>query len=446
MSLEERYQTALRHHEAGRWHSAEAAYRAVIAAAPRFAGARYNLGVVLSERGRFGPAIREFEAALKLQPDYAAASIGLGATFDRVGDGARAEAALRHAVALDAGSAPLWRRLGDVLRGMGQLAAARDAYDRAIALDPADAAARFGRGFVRLLEGDLPAAWEDYEFRPSQRGVPDPALAPRWRGEDPAGKRLLLYAEQGLGDTIQFLRYVPLLAARGARVLLAIPVPLMPLAAGLEGVFALVEPAPRLPPFDACCPLPSLPLMFRTGIDTLPQPLPYLVAPPDRLAFWQQRLGRHDGLTVALVWAGNPEHPNDHNRSLGLNEIAPLFDLAGVRWLLLQKGVAQEELRPRRGAVQGLGDALRDFADTAAVMSCADLVISVDTAACHLAGALARPVWTLLPFAPDWRWMPGRDDTPWYPGMRLYRQPRRGDWQGVVGRLAADLAALAAER
>lgn len=446
MSLEERFEAALRHHAAGRWHSAETGYRAVIAAAPRFAAARYNLGVVLSERGRFVPAIREFEAALKLKPDYAAASIGLGATLDRVGEGARAEAALRQAVALDPGSAPAWRRLGDVVRGLGQRGAARDAYDQAIALDPADAAARFGRGFVRLLEGDLPDAWEDYEFRPSQRRAPDPALAPRWRGENPAGKRLLLYAEQGLGDTIQFLRYVPLLAARGARVLLAIPVPLMPLAAGLDGGFELVEPAPSLPPFDACCPLPSLPLLFRSGIDTLPQRLPYLVAPPDRLASWQQRLGRHDGITVALVWAGNPDHPNDHNRSLRLAEVAPLFDLAGPRWLLLQKGVSREERRQGRGRVEWLGDALQDFADTAAVMSCADLVISVDTAACHLAGALARPVWTLLPFAPDWRWMVGRDDSPWYPGMRLYRQPRRGDWSSVVERLAADLAALAAGR
>ncbi len=228
-------------------------------------------------------------------------------------------------------------------------------------------------------------------------------------------------------------------------MLAAVPTPLIDIASTAPGVEEIVQPSRRLPRFDACCPLPSLPFLTRTMPDTIPAPRGYLTPPGDRIAGWRTRLPVDDRLTVAIVWAGNRDHPNDCNRSADLDQLAPLFEVAGVRWINMQMGPDAARLRSRRGGVEvlAIGGDVRDFADSAAIVACADLVISVDTALCHLAGALGRPTWVLLPFAPDWRWLLERDDSPWYHSIRLYRQGRPRDWAAVARKVAADLAALA---
>jgi hypothetical protein len=441
MRVHDRRQAGLAHFNAGRLGLAETSLRAAAAAAPRDAAIQHDLGQVLRARGRLAPAARAFEAAIAAAPDMAAAHLALGAVRQRLEGDAVAEPCVRRAAELAPAAPAVHVALGDILRGLGRLAEARAAYETALRLSPNDGPARFGRGFLNLLQGDFAAGWPDYEFRSSRRGPPPPALTPQWRGEDPAGKTLLLYAEQGLGDTLQFLRYAAPLAAAGARVLAAVPTPLIEMAARAQGVHAVVEPTRALPPFDACCPLPSLPLRMNARLDTIPAPDGYLTAPPERVARWGARLGPSGSFTVAVAWAGARGHPNDHNRSADIADLAPLFQVPGVRWLNLQAGPDADALRSRRGGpeIVGLSGAIRDFADTAAILMSADLVVCVDTALCHLAGALGRPVWILLPFAPDWRWLLDREDSPWYASARLYRQSRPRDWAGTVLQVARDL-------
>lgn len=441
MRADDKHGAGMAHYQAGRLGLAETSLKAAAAANPRSAAVRHDLGLVLRARGRLALAARAFEEAIALDPSFVGAHFALIAVRQKMDGDAAAEAPTRRLVAAFPGAAPVHVLLGDVLRGLGRLDEARLAYHRALTLEPRSAEARFGLGFLSLLEGDFAAGLPDYEFRASRRSPPPPPLARQWRGEDPAGKILLLYAEQGMGDTLQFLRFAAPLAARGARVLAAVPIPLMDLAAQAAGVHEVVQPTHSLPAFDACCPLPSLPLMLGTGPGSIPSPGGYLSAPADRVEAWRARLGKSAGRTVAISWAGNPDHPNDHNRSLSPADLAPLLKETGYRWLNLQKGAEAADFRTRRGGpeVVALGDHLADFSDTAAVLTLADHVISVDTALCHLAGALGRPTSLLLPFAPDWRWLLGRRDSPWYDSVRLYRQAAPRDWTGVVAEVADDL-------
>ncbi len=448
MSQADKYAAAVAHLNAGRLTTAEAGLRAVAAANPHFAPAHYDLGVVLKARGKLRPAAFAFQAAVRAAPDLAQAHAALGLVTLKLGEASQAEVCARQAVALDAGLRLGWIVLGDALRAQLRLREARTAYDRVLATAPADGEARLGRAFAGLLAGDLAAGWADYEHRPARQARVPPALMPQWRGEDPAGKRILIYAEQGLGDSLQFLRYAQPLAERGAHVLAAVPIPIMDLARGAPGVAEIVEPGPRLPRFDACAPLPSLPYLFRTTLETIPAADGYLTAPPEDLAHWRPRLAADDApVTAGICWAGNPEHPNDANRSMRLADLAPLLAVPGVRWLNLQMGEAAAPA-PRRvaGEILTLGRELRSLSDTAAIIAQADLVISVDTALCHLAGAMGRPTWTLLPLEPDWRWLTERSNSPWYAAMRLFRQPAPGDWASVAARVADELAALVAAR
>lgn len=441
------------HRDAGRYEDAARCYRAVVTKNPAFADAHYALGEALFKCGRVDAAIQSFRTALALKPNDATAHAGIGVAYGWTGDGARAESHLNRAIMLDPSIARSHYLYGAVMWDYGRFDEARSAYERALAVDPTYAEARFGRGLVRLVTGDMPGGWEDYEFRASQQKPLDPTLAPRWRGEDPSGRTILLYGEQGIGDTLLFMRYVPRLAALGARVLLSVPIGVKALAERLSGVSAiLVEPNPELPPFDWSCPLGSLPLTFRTTLETIPAEVPYLSAPPERIVLWQQRVPASPQFTVAMVWSGNPEHPNNHNRMLRFAELAPLLSIPGVRYLLLQKGAiaaqakgCEKQVAPGT-SVELLGDALQDFADTAAILTGVDLVISVDTSLCHLAGALGRPVWTLLSVANDWRWLAGHDDNPWFPTMRLYRQAKLGVWSDVVSRVRGDLDLLVRAR
>ena len=333
---------------------------------------------------------------------------------------------------------------GIVLQVMKHPEAAVLSFDRAIALRPDYAAAWWNKSLTLLQNGRFAAGLPLYEWRwkldklkAAQRVFPQPL----WLGNTPiAGKTVLLHSEQGLGDTLQFCRFAPLVAARGARVLLQVQAALVPLLQGLEGVSEVIAEEAVLPAFDCHCPLLSLPLALGTTLDTIPRNTPYLKAEPARLREWAARLGERRAPRVGLVWSGNPLHPNDRRRSLalanlfawGLDALQDEFE-----FISLQKDVPARDRAFLEGntALRHFGEALRDFGDTAALCGLLDLVVCVDTSVAHLAGALGRPVWTLLPHNADWRWLLDRDDSPWYPGMRLMRQRRTGDWQAVIGEL-----------
>jgi ADP-heptose:LPS heptosyltransferase len=265
---------------------------------------------------------------------------------------------------------------------------------------------------------------------------------PLWNGEDLAGRTVLLHGEQGYGDTIQGLRYVPLVAARGGRVVLEVPAPLARVAASVSGVAEFVTAGQALPRFDLVCPMLSLPRALGTTLETIPADLPYLAPPAEAVAQWRERLGG-PGLRIGIAWAGSALHRSDAQRSIEIETLAPLLKTKGVRWFSLQVGERAADLaRLPAGLITDLAPRLSDFADTAAALANLDLLISVDTAVVHLAGALARPAWVMLRARPDWRWMLEREDTPWYPSLRLFRQRERGDWDEVVARVRAALENL----
>jgi glutathione S-transferase len=270
---------------------------------------------------------------------------------------------------------------------------------------------------------------------------------PLWLGREPlAGRTILLHAEQGFGDTLQFVRYAKRVSDLGATVLLEVQAPLKRLLSDIEGIAQVLARGEPLPRFDLHCPLMSLPLAFGTALSTIPADIPYLRAPADRVARWHARLGERRSLRVGIAWAGISLHKNNHQRSIALARFAALLAASGIEFVNIQKDITPADAAALRGHANliQIGDELRDFADTAAVISLLDLVVSADTSVVHLAGALGRPVWVLLPFSPDFRWLLGREDSPWYPTARLFRQPRFGDWESVLARVRDELERLAA--
>ena len=318
--------------------------------------------------------------------------------------------------------------------------------DRSLAIEPNRAPTIFNFALLQLLTGDLERGWYGRESRPSLSAITRGFSSPPWLGDQPIeGKSILLYCDEGLGDSIQFARYVPMVAALGARVILAVQPPIQKLLSGLPGVATCVgDVSGTALEFDLHCALGSLPLAFRTRLDTIPFAQAYLPEPPAaRVKVWEDQLGPRNRFRVGLVWSGNPDHKNDSNRSMALRTLAPLLD-CDVQFVSLQKGIRDRDrafLRERPDIVD-LTEQLTDFTDTAALVSCLDLVISVDTSVVHLAGALGIPVWTMVPFSPDWRWLLNRDDSPWYSSMRLFRQVTRGDWASVVGSMRRELEDL----
>jgi hypothetical protein len=298
-----------------------------------------------------------------------------------------------------------------------------------------------------LTLGDYRGGFAQYEARFARSGMPAHRRLgkPLWLGEFPLHRKtILLHAEQGLGDTIQFARYAPLLAGTGGNVVLEVPAELATLLGRLEGVAGVVERGAPLPRFDLHCPMGSLPLALATQATAIPAAIPYLAASPERIAQWRPRFAALPSPRVAIAWSGRAGHPNDRNRSLALTQLAPLFDLEQVSFVSVQRELSDADAASLAGVarITAIGAELRDFDDTAAVLALADLVISVDTSVAHLAGAMGRPTWILLPFSPDWRWMLERDDSPWYPTARLYRQPAAGDWDSVMARVREDLMGL----
>lgn len=403
------------------------------------------LGISLRAIGRTEEAAEAYRRTVTLAPHAAEAHNNLGNALEDLGRRTEAEAHLRRAIALRPDYAEAHGNLGIVLQGLERLDEAKRCYDHALALRPELNRLRGNRAWITLLDGDLRAGFADYEHRfacgvLTERQFPQP----RWRGEPLGGRTILIHAEQGLGDTLQFVRYLPMVKARGGRVLFECQPALLGLLRSVTGADAVVarRPDERVEePFDLHAPLMSLPHLFGTELATIPAEIPYIQPDPDRLAHWRERLCGDSGLRAGLVWAGNPEFRNNHNRSVPLAALAPFATVPGLKLYVLQMGdhaLARAEPPPGL-ALTYLRDDIRDFEDTAAAICCLDLLITVCTSAAHLSGALGRPTWTLLHSNADWRWFRHREDSPWYPTMRLWRQPRPGDWAEVVERVAAEL-------
>src|SRR5471030_2343029 len=390
--------------------------------------------------------------ALALQPERGSYHLTHGAILSASQRYAAAQLAYERAVQLEPRHPGSYTNLGSLLDLIGQPDAALDNYAQALALDPDYAQAHWNRSLVYLRRGDYERGWREYEWRwktttagvlKGGRGFSQPA----WTGREAlAGKTVLLHAEQGLGDMLQFCRYAPLVAQRGASVVLEVPAPLAGLLATLAGVARIVVKGEALPPFDYHIPMMSLPLAFDTRLDAVPGAAPYLASEPARVAQWRALLGAQTRPRVGLVWNGNPSHKNDVHRSVPLAQFARLLS-ERCEFISLQK-----ELRPADQPlldalpVRQVGELLRDLSDTAALCELMDVVITVDTSVAHLAGALGKPVWLLLQAPFEWRWLEQGTDSPWYPSATLYRQSQRGDWAPVIDALAADLDQLAARQ
>jgi tetratricopeptide (TPR) repeat protein len=408
---------------------------AVIALEPALAEAYYLRGTALNALDRAAEAVPALERAIALGPT-AAAYLNLGNAHADLDDLAAAEAHCRAAIARDPSLVEAHASLGFILTSRGCLDEAMAACAEAIRLAPDCAGAHWNLATAALLAGDFALGFEKYEWRKRHDRFRRDFLdlpGPVWHGETLAGRTLLVHAEQGLGDTIQLARYLPLIAAAGGRPVLACDPGLTGLLATLPGV-ATVPKGGTLPAYDLWIDQMSLPRVFATSPDTIPSATGYLSADPARVTAWRARLP--NGGKIGIVWAGNPAHSNDRRRSLPSAALARILAVPGIDFVSLQVGP-----RARETALKDHAPLLRDYAETAALIANLDLVVAVDTSVAHLAGALGKPCWLLLPFAPDWRWLVGRDDTPWYASLRLFRQPAPGDWDTVAGRVAAGLAA-----
>lgn len=439
----------------GEFGEAVSAYEQVLALQPEHPQALFNLGNALRESGRFVEAIARYQQALALAPEYAEIHNNLGQTWSKRGQEWLEEAILsfRRAIALKPGLAAAHSNLGNELVALGQSEEARLCLETAGALEPDCADTHMMLGMIYLLQGDLLPGWREYEWRWKSKSLQAAARVfpkPRWEGGDLAGRTLLVHAEQGLGDTLQFSRYLGMAAERGGRVIVECQTALIQLLQRSWPQCVFVAKGSPLPAYDCYCPLLSLPLMFQTTQETIPAGVPYLRVDAEKAARWRDRLaGSGDRLKVGLVWAGNKDNHNDHNRSIALSKLVPLGGLAGVDFYSLQKGEATgqvQTLPPDTLRIIDLTVELGVFDDTAALLVNLDLVISVDTAVAHLAGALGRPVWTLLTFSPDWRWLSAGSESRWYPTMRLFRQPKISDWERVIPEVVEALRELADQR
>lgn len=477
---------AVNHHMAGHADAAADGYARVLAAEPAQPDALHLSGVLRAQTGNIAAAIRSIGRAIRIRPAAASPWGHLGAALRAAELPERAEPVLRRALALDPangdaleaqgaslhalshyaesrrwldraarlrpGHVETLFNLGTVLRDLRRFDEAEACFNAVLANNPARSDAHLARAVGRLVRGDLRAGWEGFEHRWHRFATPP------WDGRPMGAATILLHMDQGFGDAIQFVRYAPLVAqiaaGSGGRVVLETHLLLYRLfnRAFGQSVQVLVR-GEEPPPHDLHCPLMSLPRAFGTDLASIPATVPYLAPDPADISRWRDRLAEQDGddegsgtagLRVGLVWAGNPRHRNDRNRSIPVAALRPLLAVPGVRFVSLQTGDARADLNRLPGeGVRDVVERVRDFADTAAILANIDLLITVDTAMAHLAGAMGVPSWLLLSHVPDWRWLLDRADSPWYPSLRLYRQPRPGDWGTVVGTAAAVLKAQA---
>jgi len=435
---------------AGRLAEAEESYRRAVELQPGHARAHNNLGCVLHMQGKLDAALAEYRKALDLDPSLPQANQNYASIVRDTGALQRAAQSYLRQTQANPRDAMALTDLGNTWRELGRHREALAAYDRALSIDPDLAEAHFSRSFVLLLLGDYAAGWKDYEWRWRIPAFNAPARRfsqAIWDGREIAHGSILLHAEQGLGDTLQFVRYAPLVARRCESVVLECQPELQELMRGVQGIGSLVAAGEPLPPFAAHAPLLSLPQIFGTTLQNLPWEGPYVHADAERTAQWRDAMAADASrFDVGLVWAGRPQQWDDRKRSISLDMLAPLVKAGGATFYSLQKGAAaaQAATPPAGMRLVDLTERIRDFSDTAALVQLLDLVITIDTSVAHLAGAMGVPTWVLVAHAPDWRYHLGRDDQPWYPTMRLFRQERDGDWSGAIAAVAAELAQLAA--
>ena len=430
--------------EAGQDGAAAESLRAAIALAPDDIDAHSQLGLTLLTLGDATTAAACFRAAIRLRPDFAAAHNNLGLALLRLGQFAAAEGSLQQSLRLEPDRSMTYVNLGKALRILGRLQESEASLRTALQLNPDNAEAHYSLGSLLMVSGRLTEGWPEMEWRAhcfAQREL----AGQEWHGEALRGRKLLLYSDQGFGDAIHFCRYVPALA-RQENVVLEVPKWLTRLMGTLPGVGTIVARDGDLPAYDLQCPLSRLPFIAGTTLQSVPVSVPYLYAEPTAVAAWQLRLRNLQGLRVGLVWAGNPAYPDDRRRSVTLQDLEPLATLPGIAFVSLQKLLRSDGPAPAVPPGLVLHDwtaELHDFADTAALVSTLDLVISVDTAVAHLAGALAKPVWLLNRYDTDWRWMLDRDDSPWYPTLRQFRQTQPEGWDAPVQAIRHAMARLA---
>jgi len=473
--LQAEFEEAMRYHQLGQVDEAETRYRKLMKKAPKMPMLYNNLGLVLQAQnrideavkqleravkldrqyvdaysnlgnayrraGKFDAAIKSFERALKLNPAFIQALGNLGNTYLDMGRLEESEKAYRDGLALLPEQPDLYYNLGRTLYEQGRWDDAEESFRKTLSLNHAYPLAHWNLSHVMLLHGRFREGWLEYEWRWHCPGFTTQIPKfdePRWDGKDISGKTLLVYAEQGFGDTIQFVRYLPGLSARGCRVIFLCQPELARLLRDISGIEGIVTEWTALPEFDLHTPLMSLPMLLGMKEETdIPSDFPYITPPADGSG--APSCG--DGFNVGLVWAGRESHLVEAQRSLDLVQLKPLTEVAGCRFFALHEDDRSEELAAAGMAdtVTDLSGQLSDFGDTARVIAGLDLVIGVDTAVVHLAGALNVPVWTMLAKIGDWRWMLEREDTPWYPAMRLFRQTERGDWSPVIARIVREL-------
>ncbi len=415
-----------------------AAFERAVALRPDFVKAHCNRGSILNDLDRYDEALACFDRTLALDRDYALAYLGRGTALFYLDRTQEAMADLDHAITLDPGNAKMHCTRAIALYHLGRLKESLAGHDRAAALDPALAETRWNKSQVKLTLGDFASGWELHEWRwktPAFKSAVRNFTQPVWLGDRPvAGKTVLVYTEQGYGDTIHFCRYVPMLRALGANVVLEERGRLLPLLRTLKGEFTFAERGEPLAGFDLHCSVMSLPLAFKTTLDNVPAEIPYLFADPQKEKEVAGRLGDKLRPRIGLAWSGNSDQSKDRSRSLPLKRFEPLLLLPAFEFHSLQKEVRPDDaaamtrfpqLRPHQ-------DEQNDFSDAAALIAAMDLVITVDTVIAHLAGAMGKKVWVLLSWMPDWRWLLDRSDSPWYPTATLFRQPERGDWDSVM--------------
>ena len=422
-------------HEKGEVARAEIALSQAIALDPNYAAAWSELGMIRLEQSNAADALPMLQNADRLRPGDGETLNNVGIAHLALGQFDEAIASLRQAVELLPNLAAAHTNLGNALHEAGMFDAAKQSHARAIEIQPDFAEAHFNLGIAQLLTGDFERGWKEYAHRaPSPL---EPKDRPRWDGSPLARKTILLYPEQGMGDTIQFIRFAPALKAQGARVVFGCPAPLIRLLGTCAGIDQILPDRAPLPPVDCYAPLLSLPGLLGVNPTTTPAEVPYIFPPSAMIEDWRARLAGVAGFRVGIAWQGNPKHKGDRQRSVPLEQFEPLAQMEGVRLVSLQQGFGVEQIAARAGRLQvhDPGD-LPDFLETAALMRCLDLVVTVDSAIAHVAGALGVPAWVMLPRVPDWRWLLDREDTPWYPSVRLFRQERMGEWSPVFATIA----------
>ncbi len=422
-----------------RHDEAAAAFSQVLAGDPRNVQARINHGNALAGLGRVADALAEYDLALAHIPGHPLACYNKANALRLLGREADAIAAYDGALATLPQHVNSWMNRGLALMALNRHTEAVESFERALAVEPDNPDVHFNEALALLTIGDYERGFAKYEWRWKKTGAERPRFRkPPWLGDTSLqGRSILLHAEQGLGDTIQFVRYASVLASQGAEVRIEVPLPLKDILSSVPGVKAVIAQGEAVPPFDLHCPMGSLPLACRTSFAGVPAAIPYLFVSSERIERWRPRIEALPGPRIALAWSGRAAHANDRNRSLTLAGLGPLLSTPGLSFVSVQKDVrpSDAERLAAEPRLLHLGGELGDFSDTAAVLSLCDLTVCVDTSVAHLAGALGLPLAVLLPFQADWRWTADRDTSPWYPAARLFRQRAPGDWDEVLMRV-----------